>query len=440
MLVLALTAYGCGSANGGPLGGMGGYGGTGGVAGTGGMGGEGGAGGIAGTGGEGGAGGVGGTGGTPDLCADAATRCDDNNECTQNLCEPTDGMCSNPNETNGTSCDFSGLPGICTDGVCEDAGLCDDAATRCDDSNECTQNLCEPTDGVCSNPAEPDATVCEFAPGVGGVCTAGACEDAMLCADAATRCDDANQCTEDDCDPANGVCSNVAMADDTVCEFAPGVGGVCTAGTCQDAMLCADAPTRCDDSNDCTQDVCDPQDGMCSNPNEADDTVCDAAGNPGSCQTGMCVALCMPAPGLDVTLPTSGAPTPVYTDMANGFTISADNCGTQVNCDVTFTFRGISANTYGDGSAFDQSDSLLISFFDQDGIARTASNAAIVLNVQGTGGTVNVSVDGAAPVSLSATPGSTLDLSMASAHEIQVTSTPGLFVFWQALQYDHDCL
>lgn len=426
MLLLALTAYGCDTANGGPLGGMGGDGGTGGVAGTGGMG------------GAGGMGGEGGTGGTVDLCMDVD--CSDANACTQDVCDPADGTCSNPNEPDGTSCDFGGLPGICAAGVCEDAMLCADAPTRCDDSNECTQNLCDPADGVCSNPAEPDATVCEFTPGVGGECVSGVCEDAMLCADAATRCDDANQCTEDDCEPADGVCSNVAVPDATVCEFAPGVGGVCTAGACEDAMLCADAPTRCDDGNQCTQDVCDPQDGMCSNLNEADGTDCDAAGNPGSCQTGMCVALCMPSSNLVVTLPTSGAPTPVYTDMANGFTISAANCGNQVNCDVTFSFRGASANTYGDAFAFDQRDSLLISFFDQNGVARTASNVAIVLHPQGTGGTVNVSLDGAAPVSLSATRGSTLQLSMASAHEIQVTSTPGLFVFWQALQYDHDCL
>jgi len=357
---------------------MGGDGGTGGVAGTGGMAGEGGTGGVAGTGGM---GGEGGTGGTVDLCMDVD--CSDANACTQDVCDPADGTCSNPNEPDGTSCDFGGLPGICAAGVCEDAMLCADAPTRCDDSNECTQNLCDPADGVCSNVAVPDATVCEFAPGVGGVCTAGACED---------------------------------------------------------AMLCADAPTRCDDSNQCTQDVCDPQDGMCSNLNEADGTNCDAAGNPGSCQTGMCVALCMPSSNMDVTLPTSGTPTPVYTDMANGFTISAANCGTQVNCDVTFSFRGAAANTYGDAFAFDRSDSLLISFFDQNGVARTASNVAIVLHPQGTSGTVNVSVDGAAPVSLSATRGTTLDLSMASAHEIQVTSTPGLFVFWQALQYDHGCL
>ncbi len=280
VLALALIAFGCGeTANGGNIGGNGGDGGSG----------DGGSGGTAGSGGMAGMGGDGGMGGMADPCEDAATRCDDSNECTENVCNPADGVCTNPNETNGTSCDFSGQPGICTDGVCEDAMLCADAATRCDDENVCTQNLCEPADGVCSNPNEPDDTECEFAEGVGGVCTNGVCEDAMLCADAGTRCDDSNECTDDDCDQADGVCSNVAAPDDTVCEFSEGVGGVCASGACTDAMLCADAETRCDDSNECTQNLCDSADGVCSNPNEADDTECEfAEGVGGVCTNGVC--------------------------------------------------------------------------------------------------------------------------------------------------------
>jgi hypothetical protein len=107
-------------------------GGMGGMGGAGGMGGMGGAGGAGGVGGMGGAGGAGGVGGMPDLCADAETRCDDSNECTENVCNPADGVCSNPNETDSTSCDFSDLPGVCTDGVCERI-LSTCAAIRADD-------------------------------------------------------------------------------------------------------------------------------------------------------------------------------------------------------------------------------------------------------------------------------------------------------------------
>ncbi|RZV49490.1 MAG: hypothetical protein EX268_18980, partial [Deltaproteobacteria bacterium] len=86
----------------------------------------------------------------PDLCMDVD--CSDANECTQDVCEPADGTCSNPNEADGTTCDFSGLPGICAAGVCEDAMLCADV--DCSDGNECTQDLCDTADGTCSNPAE----------------------------------------------------------------------------------------------------------------------------------------------------------------------------------------------------------------------------------------------------------------------------------------------
>jgi len=309
------------------------------------------------------------------LCA--GVDCSDGNECTQDVCDPATGTCSNPNETDGTACDFGGLPGVCATGVCEDAMLC--AGVDCSDGNECTQDVCDPLDGMCSNPNETDGTACDFG-GFPGVCATGVCEDAMLCA------------------------------------------GV-----------------DCSDGNECTQDVCDPLDGMCSNPNEADGTACDAAGNPGSCQTGMCVALCMPAPALNVTLPTSGAPTPVYTDMADGFTISAVNCGAQVNCDVAFSTFGIGANTYGGAAAFDPSDSLLIAFFDGNGIPRTASNVSLVLSTAGTAGTVDVSVDGGMATSFPASLGATIAISPASAHEIQVTSTSGS-IFWKVLQYDHDCL
>ena len=139
--------------------------------------------------GTGGTGGTGGVGGMPDPCADANTRCNDSNECTQDVCNPANGMCSHPNETNGTSCGFSGNPGICTAGVCEDAMLCADAATRCDDSNECTENVCNPPDGLCSNPNETNGTSCDFS-GLPGVCTDGVCEARILSTCAAILAED----------------------------------------------------------------------------------------------------------------------------------------------------------------------------------------------------------------------------------------------------------
>ena len=66
-----------------------------------------------------------------------------------------------------------------------------------------------------------------------------------------------------------------------------------------EAELCP--PGACDDGNACTVDQCNPADGACTHPNEADGTPCDD-GNPGTvqdtCQKGTCT------PGIAV------APTP----------------------------------------------------------------------------------------------------------------------------------
>jgi hypothetical protein len=55
-------------------------------------------------------------------------------------------------------------------------------------------------------------------------------------------------------------------------------------GVCEDAMLCQGVV--CNDTNDCTADMCDPQDGQCDFNPVADDTPCGAGG---SCTSGVCV-------------------------------------------------------------------------------------------------------------------------------------------------------
>jgi hypothetical protein len=186
--------------------------------------------------------------------------CSDGNDCTEDVCAPADGSCSNPNETDGIACDLSGEAGICMSGMCEEAVLCEDV--DCSDGNDCTEDVCDPADGSCSNPNETDGEVCD-ASGNPGTCQTGVCVG--LCEDVV--CSDDNDCTEDVCDPADGSCSFPNETDDTVCEFSSGVGGICDgAGTCEDAKLCEDVV--CSDDNDCTEDVCDPADGSCSNPDD----------------------------------------------------------------------------------------------------------------------------------------------------------------------------
>jgi hypothetical protein len=186
---------------------------------------------------------------------------------------------------------------------------------------------------------------------------------------------------------------------------------------------------------------------MCSNPDETDGTVCDAMGISGTCETGVCIADCTPSPGMMVTLPTSedpsGDPIPVYTDLASGFAIAAAGCSALNKCDVTFSFRGIGANAHGGLLAIDPGDSLLLEYFDANGNARTATDVQILLYAGGTEGVVEVAFDGGSAMSFSAVPGQAIDLTGFTAHAFEVTltdSVPSARIFWQKLQYDHDCL
>lgn len=189
----------------------GGAGGGGGSAGTGG-------GGTGGSGG-GGTGGDGGSGGDP--CADVD--CNDLNPCTVDSCDPTDGSCVNEPREDGTSCMIGLDPGECVSGTC--TALCD--LVDCNDDNECTEDLCDPVDGSCTNPNRPDGATCDFG-GMPGRCNAGACEDAALCAE--VDCSDGNECTDDVCDPGDGSCSNAARPDGSGCDDGNGscVGGACS--------------------------------------------------------------------------------------------------------------------------------------------------------------------------------------------------------------------
>jgi cysteine-rich repeat protein len=203
--------------------------------------------------------------------------CDDSNECTDDACDPLNGQCGNDPVPDGTGCNFVGFPGLCMSGVCQDAMLCQ--GVNCDDSNQCTDDACDPEDGSCGSTPVADGTACDFG-GLPGICGGGTCQDAMLCQ--GVNCNDSNPCTDDACDPQDGLCDNTPVPDGTGCNFG-GLPGLCMSGLCEDAMLCQGVV--CDDTNDCTADSCDPQDGLCDFTNEPSGASCNAGGGPGS---GMC--------------------------------------------------------------------------------------------------------------------------------------------------------
>ena len=212
--------------------------------------------------------------------ADGFFDCDDSGCAAAPLCDGSTGGTSGTGGGVGGTSGAGGTAGTSGGGGTGGSMLCADV--DCDDQNECTEDSCDPMDGKCLHMEVIDGTNCDF-DGLPGVCSLGECEDAMLCA--GVDCDDSNECTVDVCDPLSGECGHTNVVDDTACDFGD-LPGLCLGGACEDAMLCAGV--ECDDSNECTEDVCDPKDGQCVHTNVMDDTACDLGRLPGVCRTGVC--------------------------------------------------------------------------------------------------------------------------------------------------------
>lgn len=95
--------------------------------------------------------------------------CNDFNVCTQDRCDPETRTCVYLPVVDGTECDFAGLPGVCRGGQCTDADLCRDI--DCDDNNDCTEERCVATTGLCEYEDLPDGAACSNGGCEGGVCT-----------------------------------------------------------------------------------------------------------------------------------------------------------------------------------------------------------------------------------------------------------------------------
>lgn len=106
----------------------------------------------------------------------ASIDCDDGNPMTENLCDPFTGDCSNPGLAELTPCELEGVLGECMSAVC--VGLCEDSATRCDDNNACTGDSCDPETGCVNTDLCNDGNPCTedvcISPGT-GTCQHGTC-------------------------------------------------------------------------------------------------------------------------------------------------------------------------------------------------------------------------------------------------------------------------
>jgi len=169
--------------------------------------------------------------------------CNDDNMCTNDLCDPVSGCKYAYNEApcaDGNQCTTGD---VCQGGACLGSGQ-----TSCNDFNTCTTDTCDPDLG-CKH--ELNELPCSD----GNACTKNDVCANGICAGEAVACDDGNLCTSDAC------------AQDTGCTFAP-IAGPCDDGNpctvndqCQLGLCQAGQTIDCNDDNPCTTDEC--ADGGC---------------------------------------------------------------------------------------------------------------------------------------------------------------------------------
>jgi len=177
------------------------------------------------------------------ICLPVGTlSCDDGNVCTDDACQKASG-CSNT--ANAGACEDGSqctVADACSGGVCI-AG----SVTACDDENGCTTDTCDPATGCLHAPntlACQDGNSCT-APDQcsGGVCVGG---QAVVCS-ALDGCHVAGSC-----DPTSGLCANPAKpdgspcSDDLVCTTQS-----CQQGSCQATAVTCPAHATCSEPSGC---------------------------------------------------------------------------------------------------------------------------------------------------------------------------------------------
>ncbi len=179
-------------------------------------------------------------------CFGDGPNCDDENECTDDSCNPETQECVNTPNTN--PCNDNNA--CTTNDVCGNE-VCAGQPIICDDNNVCTDNQCLPATG-CSFPA-----------------VSGPCDDGDLCTEndfcfekrctpgTAVNCDDNNVCSQDSCYPSTG-CAYAAVAgtcdDNDACTYGDHCFDMTCLGfdiSCEPALPCTTA--ECNGTSSCSE-------------------------------------------------------------------------------------------------------------------------------------------------------------------------------------------
>lgn len=172
--------------------------------------------------------------------------------------------------------------------------------TPCEEEADCRSGYC--VKGVCCETECTGACMACDVPGALGTCAVmfdgASCSDGNVCngeelcqagecmAGTPPDCDDGNQCTRDVCEPEQG-CTHPPVPDETPCANHNRCDGreVCSGGVCQGGK-----PPDCDDDNPCTEDWCN-RDAGCMHEAVDDGQTCgESACGEMVCSGGTCVA------------------------------------------------------------------------------------------------------------------------------------------------------
>ena len=247
--------------------------------------------------------------------------------CLTNACSPSTGQCQQGAAADGTACEDDD-PCTVGDECVSFLQQCLGTVKSCDDGDVCTADSCDAFTGECtSDAAGADGLSCTVEdPCIkGAACDSGECigedfcncttdakcgflDDGDVCTGVFTcvegRCDfdeasvviciDSNpfDCIDQECSPAQGVCSAVPREAGSECDDAF---GLCTSNdTCQLGGACVgDVVVECSDPtpDDCSDFTCVPELGACGEIRRDDTLTCDddnACTNNDQCVLGAC--------------------------------------------------------------------------------------------------------------------------------------------------------
>ena len=224
------------------------------------------------------------------VCVGNKKVCNDNNECTDDLCNTAAGCEYTPNYAlcnDNNACS--------TEDRCNGGGFCNGIAISCDDGNPCTADFCSASIGchyeyafIACNDGNP-CTSNDF-------CSKGICQGESSCeCNNDTDCEDTNTCTYDRC--VLGKCTHEQSIG--TCESD---NNNCTEDLCSGGVCVHNLVQVCNDERQCTQDECTPNGCIftpISNTPCNDNDVCTVNDQ---CYSGLCMgkSICTNKVSIDV--------------------------------------------------------------------------------------------------------------------------------------------